>query len=449
MSALVLALAWFFIIYVVALHLANIGLNLLAIAALYRQRLRAIENLPPPYRGFDPPVSLVVPAFDQADSIVASVSALLQLEYTELEIVVVNDGSRDATFEALRAAFELEPFPEAYWRRLQAQPVRAVYRSRRQPRLRVVDKEHGGVADALNVGINAARNPLVCAIDTSTVLQVDSLRRVVEPFMENPATVAIAGSVRIANGCRLSGDRLEPGLPRSPWALLQIAEHLRSGLFTRLGWARLNALLVVPEAFVMLRKDSVIEAGGYRSDARLPHLELLVRLHRMLRARGERYAVGAVPDAICWIAVPESAARLGAQRGAWQQALAETLGRHVSLAEPRGGTAGLLALPYFAGFECVGPLVELAGYALLALMWLAGFIPGTAFGAFVLLGFSLGFLASMTALALEEAAHPLYPRFSHAATLVAAAIVENAGYRQWLALVRAVALVRGLRAARP
>ena len=129
------------------------------------------------------PISLVVPAYNESRSIVTSIKALLQLEYPDFEVVVVNDGSTDDTLEKLISGFQLYPYPEAYRKQVPCRQVRATYRSARYRNLRVVDKENGGSkADAANAGINICRNPLVAIVDADGVLQRDSLRARYGPF---------------------------------------------------------------------------------------------------------------------------------------------------------------------------------------------------------------------------------------------------------------------------
>jgi cellulose synthase/poly-beta-1,6-N-acetylglucosamine synthase-like glycosyltransferase len=448
---IVSGLEWFFLAYFVLINVGYIALNLLAIPTLMRKiALRPIEDLPAVYSGFEPPVSLLVPAYNEEATIASSVRSLLQLDYPEFEIVVVNDGSTDATLAALQEAFDLEPFPEAMWRRLRTQEAKTVYQSRIHANLRVVDKYNGGKADALNVGINASRYPLFCAMDADSILQRDSLRRVVEPFLDDPRTIATGGTVRIANGCTVSGGHLQSvALPGNLLALLQIVEYLRAFLFGRMGWATINAVLIISGAFGVFRKDQVVEVGGYRADTIGEDMELVVRLHRVLRSRATPYSIHFVPDPICWTEAPESLAVLKGQRIRWQRGLAESLHKNSDLMTMAGGGAARwLAVPFFLVFECYGPLIEVAGYVFMAAVWVLGIISGKAFLAFLALAFSLGFLLSASALLLEELSFHLYPRFSQMAVLVGIAIVENLGYRQLVTLWRLIGLTRWLRGTR-
>ena len=222
----VLTAQWVFLLYFIGLNCGYLGLNLLSLATIQGYLdAHSLDDLPRVYSGFEPPVTVIVPAYNEEATIGASVHSMLQLNYPEYEVVVVNDGSRDGTFAALEREFGLVPFPEAYWRRVETKPVRGIYRSVRHPSLRVIDKENGGKADALNAGINAARYPLFCGVDADSILERDSLRRVIEPFMEDPLTIASGGTVRIANGCEVEGGFMTKiGLPTNPLALLQIVE---------------------------------------------------------------------------------------------------------------------------------------------------------------------------------------------------------------------------------
>jgi cellulose synthase/poly-beta-1,6-N-acetylglucosamine synthase-like glycosyltransferase len=267
---LLVAAQWAFLAYFICLHLAYIALNLVSMGVIGRAaEARAAMALPQSFSGLEPPITLIVPAFDEEATIAATVWSLLQLEYPSFEIVVVNDGSRDGTLEVLRREFGLVPFPEAYRVSIPTAPIRGIHRSPRFPNLRVIDKENGGKADALNAGINSARCPLFCAVDADSVLQRDSLQRVVRPFLEDPRAIACGGTVRIANGCRVSEGFLEQvGLPASWLARVQIVEYFRGFLFGRMGWSPLNALLIISGAFGLFRRQAVI--GGPTASSSSP-----------------------------------------------------------------------------------------------------------------------------------------------------------------------------------
>lgn len=429
----VLAAQWFFMLYFIGINMGYVMLNLLSLGSLKRYvEAHSLDDIPRGISGFEPPVSVLVPAYNEEATIASSVRSMLQLDYPEYEVIVINDGSKDGTMEALRREFSLLPFPEAYWQRMPVKPVRAIYRSTTHPSLRVIDKENGGKADALNAGINASRYPLYCGVDADSVLERVSLRRVVEPFLEDPRTIASGGTVRIANGCTVdSGFLTSVGLPRNLLALFQIVEYLRAFLFGRLGWSPLNAVLIISGAFGVFRKDVVVEAGGYRSDTVGEDMELIVRLHRLHRTRRIPYRIVFVPDPICWTEAPESLRVLKNQRVRWQRGLSESLTMNIGLLfHPRGGAAGWLAFPFMALFEWLGPLIEVAGYAFMIAAFTMGAVSTEAFVTFMLVAFGFGLVLSVSSLLLEEISFHIYTKPYQIAVLLLIVIIENFGYRQ-------------------
>lgn len=432
-QAWIIGAQWFFLLYFIGINAGYLLLNLLSFGSLrrYVQTHGGAASLRL-YAGFEPPVSILVPAYNEEATIAASVQSLLQLSYPEYEVIVVNDGSKDKTLESLQRAFRLVPFPEAYWRRLAVKPVRQIYRSTLHHNLRVIDKENGGKADALNAAINSSRYPLICGVDADSILERASLQRVVRPFLHNPRTIATGGTVRVANGCRVEGGFLtQVGLPRKLLPLFQIVEYLRAFLFGRLGWSVLNAMLIISGAFGVFRKENVVAVGGYRTDTVGEDMELIVRLHRVNRLAGIPYRITFVPDPVCWTEAPESMRVLKNQRVRWQRGLSESLTLNLRLLlHPRGGRAGWVAFPFMVVFEWLGPLIEVAGYVLMTAGLALGIVSREAFVAFMVVAISFGVMLSVSALLLEEMSFHLYSRPHELAALIAVSLLENFGYRQ-------------------
>ena len=223
---LILSLQWLFLGYFICINTAYLTLNYISVFSIvgYMRDHRA-DYLPTNLASYQPPVSILIPAYNEEGSIVSSVHSLLGLEYPEFEIVVINDGSTDNTLGEVIAAFGMVEFPEAYRRRIETMPVKKIYASSRYPRVRLIDKDNGGKADTLNAGINCARYPLFCSIDADCILQPDSLGRVVRPFLEDPTMVAVGGVVRVLNGCAVRNGLLEKvELPQNYLARFQLVE---------------------------------------------------------------------------------------------------------------------------------------------------------------------------------------------------------------------------------
>jgi cellulose synthase/poly-beta-1,6-N-acetylglucosamine synthase-like glycosyltransferase len=432
-----LVLAYFFLINTQYLLLMIVGF-LDTRRALHEMQWRDVRRLM--RSPLTPPISVIAPAYDEEANIAVSVRSLLMLNYPEHEVIVVNDGSRDATLQVLVERFGLTPIPRSFEYAVPCRPVRAVYESVEHPNLVVVDKENGGKADALNAGLNLALYPLFCAIDADSVLEDDALLRVVRPFVEDPGvTVATGGVIRIANGCGIRGGRLvDVRLPRRFLPLVQIVEYLRGFLFGRMGWSAINGLLIISGAFGLFDKRAAVRAGGYAHDTVGEDMELVVRMHRRLREQGVPYRVAFIPDPVCWTEAPESLRVLRRQRNRWHRGLIDTLWRHrAMLGRSRYGAIGLVAMPAFALFEMLGPLIELSGYVIVPLCWLLGILDVRFMAVFLVLAVLYGILLSVGAVLLEDLAFRRYPRVRDLALLVLIGVLENLGYRQVTAWWRA------------
>ena len=446
-------LAVFALVYVAAHNAVYLAFTLIAWRSITRhQRERQYAATEEAFASpLTPPVSVLLPAYNEEAGIVESVRSLLALRYPEHEVLVVNDGSTDATLMRLAAAFDLVHVRSALRDTVQTARVRSTYASRLHPNLWVIDKENGGKADALNAGLNGARYPYVCAVDADTMLEADALLRVAKPLLDDPErVVATGGIVRIANGCRVDhGQVLEVGLPKSRLATLQVVEYFRAFLVGRVGWSRLGSLLIISGAFGLFRRSVVEAIGGWSTQTVGEDVELVVRIHRYLRERGEKYRIAFVPDPVCWTEVPEDLGTLARQRRRWQRGLAETLWRHRPVvANPRYGVLGLLATPYFLAFELLGPVVELVGYPAVVAAAATEAVSLAFLISFLAVSLLLGVLLSVSALALEEFSFRRHSRNREAARLLVFAVLENIGYRQITDFFRLLAfadLARGQR----
>ncbi|MDB5868515.1 MAG: putative processive b-glycan synthase, Glycosyltransferase Family 2 [Polaromonas sp.] len=439
---------WFIFGYFLLLNAGYLALNFLSLFALQRSKQeQLLENLPQVFSGLEPGISILVPAYNEEATITASIRSMFQLTYSEFEVIVINDGSKDGTLDVLKREFSLLPFPDAERQGLATKPIRGVYRSIAFPNLRVIDKENGGKADSLNAGINAARHPLFCGVDADSILSRDSLQRVAKPFLNEPDMVATGGTVRVANGCEVTdGFLTRVGLPRNIWALFQVVEYLRAFLFGRLGWSQINAMLIISGAFGLFKTKVVVAVGGYRSNTIGEDMELVVRIHRMLRQQGKTYRIAFVPEPVCWTEAPEDRRTLRNQRIRWQRGLSESLGSNWRLMFSRnGGAPGWVAFPFMILFEWLGPVVELGGYLFMLYAWLFGLVSWQAFAVFLFMAIGLGILLSASGLLLEEISFHMYPKFTQLALLVLVVVLENLGYRQLNTWWRLVGLYRWAR----
>lgn len=423
------------LVYFAVINLSYLTLIVLA-AIDFRAQHRRREAVVETFGGaLSPGVALLVPAYNEEVGIVTSVQALLSLRYPRHEVVVVDDGSTDGTFERLRAAFDLVPVPREI---PQDVPVRARIIDVHVPgdgrtRLVVVRKENSGRSEALNVGINAASEPLVAMIDADSILEPDALLRVTQPFADDPIRmVAAGGAIRPVNGSRVvSGRIVRVQMPKQWLARIQVVEYLRAFLLGRTGWSRYGALILISGAFGLFRRDVIVDAGGLDPDSIGEDFELVLRIHRRLHDEGRDYRVGFVPEPVLWTEVPSTLKVLRNQRRRWHRGLWETLWAYRGMVlRKRYGKVGLVALPYYWVFELCAPLLEFFGIIVVPLALLLGVVNIPYAILFLVLAYGLAVLVTLSAMAAEEWSFHRHERWRDLWLTLIASVLENVGYRQ-------------------
>jgi cellulose synthase/poly-beta-1,6-N-acetylglucosamine synthase-like glycosyltransferase len=417
------------------------------------------------------PLTMVVPAYNEEVSIVDSVTGLINSDYPRFEVVVVNDGSTDATLARLKHAFRLRRTEVPYRAGIATAPVRAMYEAAVElpagvMRLIVIDKENGGKADALNAGINASITPYFVSLDADSILDDRALKELMRIVQEDPRVVAVGGQVAIANGCTIQNSRVvSVGLPTGSLARFQMVEYLRSFTAARTGLDRMRSILILSGVFAVFEKETVIRAGGYLTPF-LRHrlteeyvgqatgtvcedMEIIVRLHRYVLDKLQDRRIAFLPHPVAWTEVPETFRSLRMQRGRWYRGLRESLRYHRAMVgRSKFGRIGWFALPAFWLFEYYGPLIEVAGYLFVLSLFLMERLFGRSFLshdyllAFLLASLGYGILVNVLAvlvgawrfrfgLADRLQRHLLpFSRRREVFILLLYAVLENLGYRQ-------------------
>ena len=354
-----------------------------------------------------PGISILAPAYNEGATIVENVRSLLSIHYRNLELIVINDGSKDDSLQKLIDHYQLRLTDLYVQAAVPTKRIRGIYRSTNSVfhKLIVVDKENGGKADALNVGVNVSSQPYIVCIDVDCIIEQDALLKMAKPFLDSGGTRVIAsgGVVRIANGCEIRNGRLvKVHLPEDFLPRAQTLEYFRAFLLGRMAWSRLNALLLISGAFGAFDKEIVIACGGYNHATVGEDMELVVRMRRYMEEHRLPYKVTYIPDPLCWTEAPASYKILGRQRNRWTRGTIETLSMHRKmLFNPRYGRLGLLSFPYWLLFELLAPIVEFVGVLGCIVLAVFGVLNVPLFMA--LLGFilSFGILFSILAILTE------------------------------------------------
>lgn len=411
-------------------------LMIIALAARPKHRFRLSSiNLESLKRSpFLAPVSIILPAKNEAATILESVRALLDLDYPEIELIVVNDGSTDLTLELMRDAYQLREAGILYVSGIRTAPVRSCYLSRTEPRLVLVDKESGGTkADAVNAGLNAATGAFVCIIDADSILEKDALLRLMAAVhIESTAVVAAGGIVRVVNGSEVRNGVVERvQLPARPLEVFQVVEYLRAFLIGRDGWAKLDMLPIISGAFGLFRTAALREIGGLDRTTVGEDFDLVIRLHRKMREKGQKYRIAFVPDPTCWTEVPSDVRSLGRQRARWQQGMLQVLWRNRDmLFRPQYGCIGSVLLPYLWLFEVMEPIIEAVGYVAIVFSLVFRIYDTALLLQILLLGFGFSVLVSLGSVLLEEMTYRRYQSWRDVARLVQYCFLEYVPYHQ-------------------
>lgn len=310
------------------------------------------------------PVSILVPCHNENVTVVDTVRSLLSLDYRLYEIVLIDDGSTDDTAMQLRKAFSLKPIHRPIKRVVPCQPEEGVYETHdTKAPITLICKRHGGKADSLNMGINACRYPYYVSMDADSILQRDSLEKIVRPVLEDDDVVAVGGAVRPGNEAVIhDGNVSGLSMPRNVLACMQVLEYDRSFLAARILLDRFNGCLIIAGAFGLFKKSVVISSGGYNVNTMGEDMELVVRLHAFCRENDIPYRIRYATDAICWTQVPERFGDLRRQRRRWQIGLFQSMMDHRQiLANPKYGLVSFISYFYFLIYELLSPYIEIFG----------------------------------------------------------------------------------------
>ncbi|MGG7035106.1 MAG: glycosyltransferase [Flavobacterium sp.] len=383
-----------------------------------------------------PSISIIAPAYNESLNIVENVRSLISNHYVNYDVIIVNDGSSDDTLEKLIEVYDLIKVEDCIINeQLKTKPLRSgIFKSTNPAfeKITVVDKENGGKADALNLGLNISKNKYVACIDVDCLLLEDSLQKMIKPFLEltDVKVIASGGVVRIANSCVIkNGKLLEIHLPKTFLEKAQVLEYLRAFLLGRMAWSRLNDILIISGAFGMFDKKTVIEVGGYNTKTVGEDMELIVRMRRYMESKKIKYKVAFIPDPLCWTEAPDNYKTFISQRNRWARGTIETIKMHRNLIfNPKYRSLGMVSYPYHLFFERLSPVVEVIGLFYFFTLAMFGRLNWEYGVSFIFMAYLFSVLFSVMALITEEITYNQYTKKGEGYKLIWVVLFESFVY---------------------
>lgn len=378
-----------------------------------------------------PSISIIAPAYNESLNIVENVRSLLSNHYVNYDVIIINDGSKDDSLEKLIAAYDLVKVDYLINNQIETKPLRkGVFKSTNPAfeKLIVVDKENGGKADALNLGLNISTNKYVACIDVDCLLLEDSLQKMIKPFLEatDHKVIAAGGVIRIANSCIIKdGKLLEINFPKNNIVRGQILEYLRAFLLGRMAWSKLNGLLVISGAFGLFDKKIALEVGGYDTKTVGEDMEIIVRMRRHMEEKKVKYRVAYIPDPLCWTEAPDNYKIFISQRNRWTRGTIETLKKHRKIGfNPKYNSLGMLSYPYWFLFERLAPIVEILGLFYFSILIITNNVVWSYAILFLILAYLFTVIFSIITIITEELTYHQYTKKGMGLQLIKTAFTE-------------------------
>lgn len=400
----------------------------------YTKRREILEHNTLLSSTYQPSISIIAPAYNEAVTIVDNIRSLLSLHYSKLTIIIVNDGSKDETLKEAIENYDLYLSDDVYDPIIKTKAVRGIYRSRKKAfsKLIVVDKENGGKADAINVGTNVCRSEFFACIDVDCIIDQDAFLRLVEPIMKSgdKKIGAVGGIVWLTNDADIkSGKVMKIRAPKSYIAKIQVVEYFRAFLLGRPAWAYKNGMLLISGAFGIFDRETVLKVGGYDHKTVGEDMELVMRMHRYYRENDIPYEIAYIPDPLCWTEAPSDYVILGRQRNRWTRGTIECLKFHKKMfLNKKYGILGLVSYPYWLLAEWMAPYVEAGGLLFFIIIACLGLANWPFFFALLLLVYAFATCISIYSILIQELTFSKYESVNDLVELVKTALLEPFKY---------------------
>ncbi len=400
------------------------------------------------FSSFTLPVSVIIPAHNEEEWIRDTVLSVINLNYPQFEIIIVDDGSTDRTLEILNETLDLKPVNVHYVKHFKDGHVYSILKGMKYPNVTVISHSPGlKKAGAMNAGLNMAKYRYICAIDADTLLEPDGLLKVMAQIEKDPDKVIGIGSYfGLINGFKIKDGRIiDYAFSYNPLIAYQNMEYIRSFFGNRIAWSTFNAMPNIAGGFGLWRKDVLYEMGGYSPDFTCEDLEVSFRAHDyIVKKKDKKYRILMLPYYIGWTEGPSDIASLVSQRDRWQRVVNETVWKYKHmLFNPKYKWMGLSTVPYYILYEVMGVFIETLSIAVVTVAWLMGILGIRVFIAyflFMLLTQSLISAMSLFAFARDQKVF----RVKYVIYLLFLSLVELFWYRWVISVAKLLGTMKSL-----
>ncbi|WP_024615670.1 glycosyltransferase family 2 protein [Clostridium sp. Ade.TY] len=390
-----------------------------------------------------PPISILVPAYNEEKSILNCIKSLLKLDYPIFEIIIISDGSTDKTVEKIITEFGLKKVKRPIRKLIRSKEIINIYENKDEVKITLIDKLNGGKADALNTGINASKYPYFVSLDADSMLNYDSLKNIIEPIIEDDRTIAVGGNIKVSNSAVIdNGEIKRIKTPKKAIVIFQLIEYYRVFLTNRVWFNRFNGNLIVSGAFGLFKKQSVVNVGGYSLGCIGEDMDLIIKLHSFYRKNKRKYKIQYNPNAICWSEAPERYKDLKNQRKRWHTGLMQSLlGHKYIFLNIRYGIVGIFSFMYYFIYEMLSCIIEILGLIVIILSYSIGIINWDFFKTFMFMYIIYSTIISISAIILERYMFKSLMSIKTTLVFILFSIIECFGYRQLCSLYRILGVI--------
>ncbi|MWV43016.1 glycosyltransferase [Paenibacillus sp. HJL G12] len=268
-------------------------------------------------------ISVLVPAYNEELTIKNCIDATEGLNYRNYEVIIINDGSKDQTFQTLDELLDLEVSDREADYKLSYAPIKGIYQSRKYKHIFVIDKFNGGKADSLNAGIDCANSDIVITLDADSMLEVNSLAYVNQYFYDDDV-IALGGTVKIVQGAEKKNGIIQERFKGKGIIKSQVISYVHGFYVRKLTQSAFNSIVVISGAFGAFYKNILVDVNGFRSTVG-EDIDITLKIHEFIKANNLKKKLVYAPEAVCYTECPENLTNYYKQRIRWQKAFIDCI----------------------------------------------------------------------------------------------------------------------------